>query len=966
MGCSSANDVKAFEVPSTAESKTITIIFKLSTGEEYTIQGKENEMFKNVLNKFISEHREIDIKTVNAFLNNNKIDLYKTLAENNITENNIIVLDIEKSEHEDEDNISIEYNPENVIWIDPNVDNDENTGYLKELNSLGYNVQCYKNVDDGMEKVKSIKFESTKIIISGKLYIQFVKLLIDNLNEIYVIPKIIIFTRNKELFIKSNKANEDLINHPFFNFGGIRIIISDIIKFLKDDITQNRVKKDRSNEENEKNAEFLDNRLKNKDNVKLTFDYIDNNQKLALPLLYNSLIDSTNVDDIEKYTDLLYSKYADSSYSLRELLNHIKSIYDVPLELLCKYYARAYTIESDFYRDINNDLRENKTINYLPFIKVLYEGVKLKSLDIATDSELYRGSKISLDEINKIKGYLDKNVPTNLPKAIVFSKSFLSFSKERDIAEGFLGSGPLPDNLVRVLYILEKDENIDYSLSTHTDIENISIFGSEKEVLFFPFSPFEIKSIKDVEGDETVFEVRLFYLGKYLKEIEKDVNIVDLESEIPDSEFKKQILEIGLITKDKITNTKEMFENFKQFQNNIQNNKYKKFEVKDSPNMSGSNMDFNNYNKINILTRSYNRTNTFVKNKLNQSQMVNSKGKTISYDESFSITTIEEDEFHNIKVININVPNFIGEYMIPIWFEKGQNIKFNTEGNYRINNSFQYHNSFGLKSSMKFNYGAIIARIGSGEPFTLPSSQYIYHSDAEGPLYLKINFPKNIEIKPEGKLKIKIYDGELLTRKEIYDKIGWKEKSLKYANKKSTLTENDLTVFINNLRMNPMLFYESNIKDDKINKTWTGKFLEEMGKNNTEYGIKDFTVNNELYGFLNDYIELHEENMKKNFTKKNSIEKMKELKEFLEFDLKEKINEDVVVNCKIIKKSELKHIAMQYLYDKVFIPNIFKKEYNSIAIKIKDNIFDDSYLIILAITKVENNENENQPKENDN
>ena len=962
MGCSNANDVKAKEVPSTLESKIITIIFKLSTGEEYSIQGKENEIFKNVLNKFISEHKEISFKTVNAFLNNNKIDLYKSLAENNITENNLIVLEIEKSEHEEEpkeeDNISIEYNPENVIWIDPNVDNYENTGYLKDLNSLGYNVKCYKNVDDGMEKVKSIKFENTKIIISGKLYIQFVKLLIDNLNEIYVIPKIIIFTRNKELFIKSNKANEDLINHPFFNFGGIRVIISDIIKFLKDDITQNRVKRDRSNEENEKNAEFLDNRLKTKDNAKLTFDYIDNNQKLALPLIYNSLIDSTNVDDIEKYTDLLYSKYADSSCSLKELLNHIKSIYDVPLELLCKYYARAYTIESDFYRDINNDLRDNKTINYLPFIKVLYEGVKLKSLKIATDSELYRGSKISLDEINKIKGYLDKNVPTNLPKAIVFSKSFLSFSKERDIAEGFLGSGPLPNNLVRVLYILEKDENIDYSLSTHTDIENISIFGNEKEVLFFPFSPFEIKSIKDVEGDETVFEVRLFYLGKYLKEIEKDVNIVDLESELPDSEFKKQILEIGLIEKDKIKNTKQMFEIFKQFQNNVKNNKYKKFEVKDSP---------NNYNKTNFLTRSYNRTNTFIKKKLNQSQMVNSKGKTISFDERFSITTIE-DEFPNVKIININIPNFIGEYMIPIWFEKGQNIKFKTEGNYRINNSFQYHNSLGLKSSMKFNYGAIIARIGSGEPFMLPSSQFIYHSDTEGPLYLKINCPKNIEIKPEGKLKIKVYDGELLTRKEIYDKIGWKEKSLKYANKKSTLAENDLTVFINNLRMNPMLFYESYIKDDKTNKTWTGKFLEEMGINHTTYGIKDFTVNDELYGYINDYIELNEEIMKKKFTKKNSIEKMEELKEFLEFDLKEKINEDVVVNCKIIKKSELKHIAMQYLYDKVFIPNIFKKEYNSIAIKIKDDIFDDSFLIILAITKVENNENENenQPNENDN
>jgi len=40
---------------------------------------------------------------------------------------------------------------------------------------------------------------------------------------------------------------------------------------------------------------------------------------------------------------------------------------------------------------------------------------------------------------------------------------------------------------------LEKDNNIGYSLSTHGDIENISFYPKEREVLFFPFSSFEIK-----------------------------------------------------------------------------------------------------------------------------------------------------------------------------------------------------------------------------------------------------------------------------------------------------------------------------------------------------------------------------------------------------------------------------------------------------------------------------------------
>ena len=51
--------------------------------------------------------------------------------------------------------------------------------------------------------------------------------------------------------------------------------------------------------------------------------------------------------------------------------------------------------------------------------------------------------------------------------------------------------------LKKVLYILEKDDKIEYNLSTHGDIEDISCFPGEKEVLFFPFSAFEIKGERE-------------------------------------------------------------------------------------------------------------------------------------------------------------------------------------------------------------------------------------------------------------------------------------------------------------------------------------------------------------------------------------------------------------------------------------------------------------------------------------
>ena len=96
---------------------------------------------------------------------------------------------------------------------------------------------------------------------------------------------------------------------------------------------------------------------------------------------------------------------------MRDLLLFIKNITDIPIELLSKYYAKIYTADSKegtilFYSDLNRDLRENKKDKYLPYIKILYEGVKLKVLPLASHKILYRGTLISNNEINIIKNNL--------------------------------------------------------------------------------------------------------------------------------------------------------------------------------------------------------------------------------------------------------------------------------------------------------------------------------------------------------------------------------------------------------------------------------------------------------------------------------------------------------------------------------------------------------------------------------
>jgi len=172
---------------------------------------------------------------------------------------------------------------------------------------------------------------------------------------------------------------------------------------------------------------------------------------------------------------------------------------------------------------------------------------------------------LSNNEIKRIEKYINSK-HQNLPGAIVFSKTFLSFTKDKN----FLNSEGDNSELSNILFILINDDIMDHISSTHADIEHISLFPHEKEVLFFPFSSFEIRAIREkyIKGQKA-YEIELLYLGKYLKELLKDKNLFETEGNIPDSEFGEEIIKFGLIKSKSIQNKKsvkiliEKYENYK-------------------------------------------------------------------------------------------------------------------------------------------------------------------------------------------------------------------------------------------------------------------------------------------------------------------------------------------------------------------------------------------------------------------
>ena len=59
-------------------------------------------------------------------------------------------------------------NFQKVIWIEPNIFNEENIEYIRELKSIkSSQLFLFKKVDEAINYIKTIEFEEIKIIVSG-------------------------------------------------------------------------------------------------------------------------------------------------------------------------------------------------------------------------------------------------------------------------------------------------------------------------------------------------------------------------------------------------------------------------------------------------------------------------------------------------------------------------------------------------------------------------------------------------------------------------------------------------------------------------------------------------------------------------------------------------------------------------------------------------------------------------------
>ncbi len=383
-----------------------------------------------------------------------------------------------------------------LIWIEKNIDeeNEENKKKKEELNVFNlFNIKYFNNLDKGLNEILTIKFRSLIVVVCEEFIEDFFKRIDKNTDNINVIPKVLMLINEKN----KNEIIKNIKDFPFFNE---KHIFDDFSK-LNTEILSDDISKYFSKEKN------------------LIFNTIDNLKELTIPLYYSNIINMSKKpsdEDIKDFNELLYKEF-DSNKAIKDLL-YPTFQYKIPAQVLIKFWLRLYSISS-FAKIINDHLIHNdKAFNI--FTSFCYYGLNSKLIKPFFEKKLYRGAAISEEEYNK----LTSSSPGK--KTICFISIFLKFNIDEKIPLEFLKNKKniKKENEKLILFEIQEGDKIDDNNVSNTDIQKFSVHEDRKEILFFPYSCFEI--LDDGGGEENkegYIRIKLTYLGKYRKEVSGDV-----------------------------------------------------------------------------------------------------------------------------------------------------------------------------------------------------------------------------------------------------------------------------------------------------------------------------------------------------------------------------------------------------------------------------------------------------------
>ena len=445
-----------------------------------------------------------------------------------------------------------------IIWIDKNVNNKPGKELQNEIRKYdALKLECFDNLENGIKCIQKIKFQKTLIILSGRLYPDFHALFKQIADDLLIIPKIIIFTGNANEYNPPNK-NELNLKDKFYNIGGVIDKISELKKFIESSVDK-----------------FSGNYAETIKNEELKFQLVSSQNDLILPIYYSDYVNSPDNVSIIEFIKKIKTDYAFIN-PVGNILSQIPETNTIPSNLLINFWLRAYSTHLMSIKNLHLDepipaLNEKDFNDYVPITKLLYQAVKNNKIN-SDPSKLYKGMYLE----NKVwdefyKKFNEKANQNNIPKALLYGSSFFSFYKEEGTIEQFKRLNRIRNKGVFIFFILEATNNFRFVKNNAIINEKISYYEKKSdEVLFFPFSCFEIKTIELIatQKEPREYKIILNYLDRY-KDLFHEGN--SLFEDLPINDYSDMVFNSGIIN-DKLIKYPKWFTPFKYVLKRIKNN----------------------------------------------------------------------------------------------------------------------------------------------------------------------------------------------------------------------------------------------------------------------------------------------------------------------------------------------------------------------------------------------------------
>ena len=456
----------------------------------------------------------------NNMMNNNMINNNEINNNNNINNNNIMNNNNKMNNNNNSKNNSKDFEFSNilckVIWIHKNKFKDANKIFISFLSKRNLSFTEANDNNSGIEEIIKIKFKCIYIIVSGSMFDEFVKLFQKNLNKICCIPIVTIFTSHKEKY-----QNHQYAYHPFYNPGGIHVqydqIFGTLLKF--DSIVKNKM---------------ITNIIPPVHNNEcFNFEKIDSIPKLYFPFIYSKLIKEIEDKEINEFNKNIL-KY--DNEDINKLIYPLTFLSQIPKEILVKFWLRIYTLETDFYSNMNCKLMKLKGKEFYTFTKLIYFALNEKYVKNRCDITLYRGDILNNQELQKI---IDKTNSNSIKDKLIYSRKFLSFSSSKNIAENFINRKFILNRFTTNYVLFQINPfigNIEDAKCYNIDMREYSKYENEEEYLFLPYSPFILESTDQYSisinnnSKFTVNLINLSYIGtrkEIIKTSMKNISSLD-------------------------------------------------------------------------------------------------------------------------------------------------------------------------------------------------------------------------------------------------------------------------------------------------------------------------------------------------------------------------------------------------------------------------------------------------------